>query len=96
MRLGLIGLGRIGAFHAANLSALPVVDSLVVSDMAPALTRDVAERFGAEAVDTPEAVLAAGVDGVLIAAGGLHRRFRWHLPRLRRARLRRRALGHRP
>jgi myo-inositol 2-dehydrogenase/D-chiro-inositol 1-dehydrogenase len=68
MRLGLIGLGRIGAFHAATLTGLPVVESLVVSDAAPALTREVAERFGAEAADTPEAVLAAGVDGVLIAA----------------------------
>ena len=68
MRLGLIGLGRIGAFHAGTLSALPVVESLVVTDAAPALTREVAERHGAEAVDSAEAVLAAGVDGVLIAA----------------------------
>jgi myo-inositol 2-dehydrogenase / D-chiro-inositol 1-dehydrogenase len=68
MRLGLIGLGRIGAFHAATLSTLPVVDSLVVCDAAAPLTREVAERFGAEARDTPEAVLAAGLDGVLIAA----------------------------
>jgi myo-inositol 2-dehydrogenase/D-chiro-inositol 1-dehydrogenase len=68
MRLGLIGLGRIGGFHAATLSALPVVESLVVSDAAPALTREVAAKVGAQAVDTPEAVLAAGIDGVLIAA----------------------------
>ena len=32
MRLGLIGLGRIGAFHARTLSDLPEVDSLVVAD----------------------------------------------------------------
>ena len=30
MRIGLLGLGRIGAFHAATLSKLPAVDSLVV------------------------------------------------------------------
>ena len=30
MRLGLIGLGRIGAFHATNLSRLTQVESLVV------------------------------------------------------------------
>ena len=30
MRIGLFGLGRIGAFHAATLSKLPAVDSLVV------------------------------------------------------------------
>lgn len=68
MRLGLIGLGRIGAFHAETLSALPAVDSLVVTDAVPSVTRDVAERFGAEAVDSPEALLAAGLDGVVIAA----------------------------
>ncbi|PZS29398.1 MAG: dehydrogenase, partial [Pseudonocardiales bacterium] len=36
MRLGLIGLGRIGSFHAQTLSALPDVD-LVVCDAFPAL-----------------------------------------------------------
>jgi len=30
MRLGLLGLGRIGAFHAETLTNLPAVDSLVV------------------------------------------------------------------
>jgi myo-inositol 2-dehydrogenase/D-chiro-inositol 1-dehydrogenase len=68
MRLGVIGLGRIGAFHAATLSALPVIDSLVVCDAVPALAKATAERHGAEPVDTPNALLAAGVDGVVIAA----------------------------
>jgi myo-inositol 2-dehydrogenase/D-chiro-inositol 1-dehydrogenase len=68
VRLGLIGLGRIGAFHAETLSALPAVDSLVVTDAVTSVTRDVAERFGAQAVDSPEALLAAGLDGVVIAA----------------------------
>ena len=39
MRLGLIGLGRIGAFHADTLSELPAVDSLVVTDAVPAVTK---------------------------------------------------------
>jgi myo-inositol 2-dehydrogenase / D-chiro-inositol 1-dehydrogenase len=68
MRLGLIGLGRIGSFHAATLSALPAVDSLVVTDAVPSLTLEVAERLGADAVDSPEALLRSGVDGVVIAA----------------------------
>ena len=38
MRLGLIGLGRIGAFHADTLSHLDGVDSLVVTDAVPAVT----------------------------------------------------------
>ncbi len=42
MRLGLIGLGRIGAFHAQTLSDLAAVDSLVVTDAVPAVTKEVA------------------------------------------------------
>ena len=68
MRLGLIGLGRIGAFHAATLHGLPAVESLVVTDPVAAATAAVVERFGAEAADSPQALLASGVDGVVIAA----------------------------
>ncbi len=68
MRLGLLGLGRIGAFHAETLTHLPAVGSLVVSDPVPSRAADVAERFGAETAGTPEALLASGVDGVVIAA----------------------------
>jgi myo-inositol 2-dehydrogenase/D-chiro-inositol 1-dehydrogenase len=32
MRLGLLGPGRIGAFHAQTLTSLPVVEELVVAD----------------------------------------------------------------
>ena len=68
MRIGLIGLGRIGAFHATTLSGLEAVDSLVVYDQAPALVTSVAERLGAEPASSVDALLAAGVDGVVIAA----------------------------
>lgn len=68
MRLGLMGLGRIGNFHADTLTALPQVSSLVVTDPAPGVAATVADRLDAEAADTPEALLAAGVDGVIIAA----------------------------
>ncbi len=68
MRLGLIGLGRIGAFHARTLADLAVVDSLVVTDAVPTVTAAVAAEVGAEAADCPQKLLAAGVDGVLIAA----------------------------
>lgn len=68
MRLGLIGLGRIGAFHAQTLHALDRVDSLVVTDADPGVTAAVAARVCAEPVGSPEKLLASGVDGVLIAA----------------------------
>ena len=68
MRIGLIGLGRIGAFHAGTLSALPSVTSLVVTDAAPAAITAVVEKYGVESADTPEKLLASGVDGVIVAA----------------------------
>ena len=68
MRLGLIGLGRIGAFHAATLQGLPVVESLVVTDPVAAATAAVVDRLGAEPADSAQALLASGVDGVVIAA----------------------------
>ena len=68
MRLGLLGLGRIGAFHAETLSTLPGVDSLIVADALPEVARRVGDRFGAEVAGSSDEVLAAGVDGVVIAA----------------------------
>ncbi|MFF9210668.1 MULTISPECIES: Gfo/Idh/MocA family oxidoreductase [unclassified Streptomyces] len=68
MRIGILGLGRIGAFHAETLSGLDAVESLVVADPFADAAKAAAERFGAEVADSPEALLAAGVDGVVIAA----------------------------
>ena len=73
MRIGLIGLGRIGAFHAETLSDLPAVDSLVVTDAVPAAIAAVSEKVGAEPADSPEELLKSGVDGIVIAAAtGAH------------------------
>jgi myo-inositol 2-dehydrogenase / D-chiro-inositol 1-dehydrogenase len=68
MRIGLIGLGRIGAVHARTLSNLDAVDALVVTDAVPGVTAAVAAQVGAEQAGSPEELLAAGVDGVVIAA----------------------------
>jgi myo-inositol 2-dehydrogenase / D-chiro-inositol 1-dehydrogenase len=68
MRLGLIGLGRIGAFHAGTLVEMPNVDSLVVTDIVPAKVRHVVDRFGVEGVDDLKDLFSADVDGVIIAA----------------------------
>ena len=32
MRIGLVGVGRIGVFHASTLRGLPGVDSLIITD----------------------------------------------------------------
>ncbi|MFB7733528.1 Gfo/Idh/MocA family oxidoreductase [Streptomyces sp. NPDC056112] len=68
MRIGILGLGRIGAFHAETLSGLDTVESLVLADPFTDAAKTAAERFGAEVADSAEAVLAAGVDGVVVAA----------------------------
>lgn len=61
MRVGLLGLGRIGAFHAATLSAHPRVEELVLADADEALAADVAARVGAKVGDAFDA------DAVVIA-----------------------------
>jgi len=68
MRIGLIGVGRIGAFHAQTLTDLAVVDELIVTDAVPELAKQVGERFDATVVHEPADLLAAGVDGIIIAS----------------------------
>lgn len=68
MRIGLIGLGRIGAFHARTLIGLDAVDELLVVDAFPDVTRRVADELGATPVDSPGDLLDQGVDGVVVAS----------------------------
>ncbi|MFF0779836.1 Gfo/Idh/MocA family oxidoreductase [Streptomyces sp. NPDC003720] len=68
MRIGILGLGRIGAFHAETLAGLDAVESLVVADPFADAARAAAERFGARIADSPQSLLAAGVDGLVVAA----------------------------
>ncbi|MGQ4415886.1 Gfo/Idh/MocA family oxidoreductase [Streptomyces sp. SAS_269] len=68
MRIGILGLGRIGAFHAETLSGLDTVESLVVADPFADAAEAAAERFGARIADSPDALFAAGVDGLVVAA----------------------------
>ncbi|MFF9350134.1 Gfo/Idh/MocA family oxidoreductase [Streptomyces sp. NPDC014734] len=68
MRIGLIGTGRIGSFHADVLSRHPRVDALVVTDTDGARAARVADRLGATAADGTDDVWAAGVDAVVIAS----------------------------
>src|SRR6476660_10001562 len=68
MRLGLIGLGRIAAFHANTLAGIPTTDSLVVTDIDRAKVQNLVDRPGFEGVDSLQDFFSAGVDGVVIAA----------------------------
>jgi myo-inositol 2-dehydrogenase/D-chiro-inositol 1-dehydrogenase len=66
--LGVIGLGRIGAFHTDTLSGLDGVDGLVVADERPEVVAAVAAKHGAKPADSVEELLASGVDGVVVSA----------------------------
>lgn len=74
--LGLVGVGRIGVMHANNITALNerlapsgVQIKLKLTDVAVEHARNVAAGLGAEFVPSVEEMLAAGIDGLLIATG---------------------------
>lgn len=68
MRIGLVGAGRIGVFHAATLQGIPAVDQVVVADADADRAAVVAKDLDLEhAADVP-ALLAAGIDALVIAA----------------------------
>ncbi|WP_102142415.1 Gfo/Idh/MocA family protein [Mycobacterium hubeiense] len=65
--LGVIGLGRIGAFHADTLSGLDGVDGLVVADERAEVAAAVAAKHAAKQADSIETLLDS-VDGVVVSA----------------------------
>jgi len=68
-RFTLLGAGFIGAVHAANLAAHPLVDFVSVYDIDTARARDLAARHGATATTELAAALDPDrVDAVLIAS----------------------------
>ncbi|GAB08040.1 dehydrogenase [Gordonia amarae] len=69
LKIGVVGLGRIGAFHVGTLSALDAVDELSVTDVVPVAIDSVTGRYpDARGCADADAVLASGVDGLVIAS----------------------------
>src|SRR5690242_20488489 len=68
MRIGLVGVGRIGAFHAATLKGLPAVEQVVMADADPSRAELTAKELGAEFAPDVPALLTSGIDGLVIAA----------------------------
>src|SRR3546814_19690434 len=66
-RIVVVGLGRIGSYHPRNLLTLNGVDALVVTDVDARRTSDVASELEVEYAADPDALLASGIDGVLLA-----------------------------
>ncbi|ABK53586.1 Inositol 2-dehydrogenase [Acidothermus cellulolyticus 11B] len=67
MRIGVIGLGRIGSLHARNLRTFPDVSTLIVADVDEHRVQAVAQELAVESAASLDELLAAGVDGVVIA-----------------------------
>ncbi|WP_226346835.1 Gfo/Idh/MocA family protein [Agilicoccus flavus] len=67
MRIGVAGVGRIGAFHAATLRDLDFVDEVVLADAMPGAAQRVAGELGVAHVESVEALLDSGIDGFVIA-----------------------------
>src|SRR5262245_63909048 len=68
MRIGLVGVGRIGAFHAATLKGLPAVEQVVLADADPDRAELVAKDLDLEHARDVDALLSRDVDGFVIAA----------------------------
>jgi myo-inositol 2-dehydrogenase/D-chiro-inositol 1-dehydrogenase len=67
LHIGLLGVGRIGAFHARTLTALPAVRELTVADDDGARAEALAAELGVGTADSPAALVEAGVDALVIA-----------------------------
>jgi myo-inositol 2-dehydrogenase/D-chiro-inositol 1-dehydrogenase len=68
MRIGVVGVGRIGAFHASTLKGLPAVDQVVVADADSNRTMVVAKELDVEPAKDIDDLVTAGVDGLVITA----------------------------
>jgi myo-inositol 2-dehydrogenase/D-chiro-inositol 1-dehydrogenase len=66
LRIGVVGVGRIGARHAVTLSGLDGV-SLVLADADRLRAAEVAGTLGATVATSPEELLEDGIDAVVIA-----------------------------
>jgi myo-inositol 2-dehydrogenase/D-chiro-inositol 1-dehydrogenase len=66
MRIGLVGVGRIGALHAATLKGLAIVEQVVVADVDPGRAQASAKELDCEAATDVSALFRAGLDAVAI------------------------------
>lgn len=67
MKVGLLGGGRIGGFHAKVLADHPDVEALLIGDIEPQRAVEVAEAVGGQH-STVQEVIGLGLDAVAIAA----------------------------
>ncbi len=68
MHVGLVGAGRIGAFHGRSLKQSTSVDRLSVTDQDAARATGLARELGASSVADARALFDQGIDALVIAA----------------------------
>jgi myo-inositol 2-dehydrogenase/D-chiro-inositol 1-dehydrogenase len=68
MRIGLVGVGRIGAEHARALAVHPDVDELVLADADAERASALAAELGVPCADSVHELVRSGLDGLAIAA----------------------------
>src|SRR2546426_10299974 len=66
LAVGVVGLGRIGAHHVQTVLGLEGV-SATVTDADSERTRQLGNELGVGTAETPEALIEAGVDALVIA-----------------------------
>jgi myo-inositol 2-dehydrogenase/D-chiro-inositol 1-dehydrogenase len=69
LHVGVIGVGRIGAFHAETLRSLEGVAALTLTDAERERAARVARELGAGVAETPEALVELPLDALVIATG---------------------------
>lgn len=57
LRLAVVGVGRMGAFHAETLAAMDVIDVVAVADTRPGVAREVGQTIGSASHDSSAALL---------------------------------------
>lgn len=67
MHVGVVGVGRIGAFHARTLASSPALGRLTLVDDDGKRAAVLARELGADTEETPEALVDRGVDALVIA-----------------------------
>jgi myo-inositol 2-dehydrogenase / D-chiro-inositol 1-dehydrogenase len=67
LRIGVIGAGRIGAFHVRTLLSLSGIASVTVCEADAARAAGLAAELGVPTVATPEGLIDRGLDAVVIA-----------------------------
>jgi myo-inositol 2-dehydrogenase / D-chiro-inositol 1-dehydrogenase len=67
LRIGVIGAGRIGAFHVHTLLALSGIAAVTVCEADAARAAHLATELGVAVSATPEDLIASGVDAIVIA-----------------------------